>query len=271
MFHANLAGKIIGKCCGVRKIIASLRVLEQERPYHVWLEKYTAMLNSKILCNSAGLADFALSKGFPKTKIQVIPNSFDAGIFSYIKREKPKNQVWKLLFLGRVSSQKGLPFLISGLQTLKENGIQFCLNIVGVAEVELKSELEVQITEAGLEEEIAFHDACAHHQVPEIMREYHLLVLPSLWEGMPNAVMEAFASGLPVVATDIPGTNELVKDGDTGLLAKPSNGASLAEKLQEAVENYDLCLDMTERANRMLLEKYNPKVIHNKYRDLYEK
>ena len=101
------------------------------------------------------------------------------------------------------------------------------------------------------------------------MKEYHLLVLPSLWEGMPNVVMEAFASGLPVVGTDIEGTNELVEDGVTGLLAKAADSESLSKKLISAFEKYESCIKMAENANKLLHEKYSPEVIHRQYNDFY--
>ncbi|OGV48728.1 MAG: hypothetical protein A2X49_03885 [Lentisphaerae bacterium GWF2_52_8] len=83
--------------------------------------------------------------------------------------------------------------------------------------------------------------------------------------------MEAFASGLPVVGTDIEGTNELVCDGKTGLLALPANAASFAEKIAESLDNYPRMVSMSVTAHRELLGKHNQDIIHKQYLDSYRK
>ncbi|NOY74413.1 MAG: glycosyltransferase [Kiritimatiellaeota bacterium] len=272
MFHANFAGKLIGRWRGVRRIVASLRVAEKERWHHVFLERWTSWLNAKILCNSNGLAKFAESRGFPVGKLEVIPNSFDASLFSYSKRSRPRNSRWRVLFLGRAATQKGLPYLLDASRLLADDGVDFHLDIIGDLQCESVGDPLVKLAERnGISGRVSFTPSVAHDKIPEVMTEHHFLVLPSLWEGMPNVVMEAFASGLPVVGTDIEGTSDLVTDGETGLLAAPADAASLAGKMKWVIENYDEASSMAEKAFRLVREKHSPDLINARYLDFYRK
>lgn len=271
MFHANFAGKIIGRWSGARNIVASLRVAEKERWHHVFFERWTSCLNAKILCNSNGLARFAESHGFPLDKLEVIPNSFDSSLFTYSMRSHPRDSRWRILFLGRVAPQKGLPYLFDAMSILKTNGVELHLDMIGDSQNKLERDRLDKLAERnGISDLITFMSPVAHEKIPKIMTEYHLLALPSLWEGMPNVVMEAFASGLPVVGTDIEGTNELVKNGETGLLAIPADAASLAEKIAEVFENYEKSVSMAETASNLIQKVYAPTIIHNRYLSFYK-
>lgn len=272
MFHANLLGKIIGKLCGVQNIIASLRVAEKERPYHVTLERWTSFLNTKILCNSKGLEDFTKQQGFPFAKLIVIPNSFDNKNFSFTKRKIPKDGNWKILYLGRISKQKGPSYLIDAANILAPKNIPFHIDIVGAEDNNLLfKNLKSEIKNLKLENNISISPPLPHSEIPALMERYHLLILPSLWEGMPNVIMEAFASGLPVIATNIEGSSDLVKDGITGLLAKPADSESLSEKIVSAISHYEEMREMARRAYDYLVKNHSPEIIHEKFIDLYRK
>ncbi|MCK5843807.1 MAG: glycosyltransferase [Victivallales bacterium] len=270
MFHANFAGKVIGRLAGIKNIVVSLRVAEKERRHHILLDKVTAGLARKILCNSKGLAEFAANHGTQREKIVVIQNSFDASLFDFHPFEPPQDSKWRLLFIGRISRQKGLPYLLEALAELKCGGYDFHLDLVGAApdQGELQA-LKEMAERLELDGGVTFSPPLAHEKVPSLMQERHLLVLPSLWEGMPNVVMEAFGSGLPVVATNIEGTNELVADGETGLLAKPADSSSLAAKIAEAFENPARLADMAKNANAFVRREHDPKTINKRYLDFY--
>ena len=270
MFHANIIGKIIGKICGVKKIISSLRVIEKERPYHICLERWTAVLNTDILCNSNGLRNHMAEAGFPVDKLKVIPNSFDKARFHFNTKVCPKDNRWKLLFLGRISTQKGLIYLVEALKLLKESSINFRLDLYGTVENEkLYCELQAMISKYALDNYVKFNTSFSHEKINQLMSQSHLLLHPSLWEGMPNAVMEAMASGLPVIATDIEGTGELIEDLKMGLLAKPKDAHDLFSKISYAIANYEEIIDMSRAAYDNLLNNYSPETIHKQYVDYY--
>ena len=273
LFHANFLGRLIGRFSSVPQIVASIRVAEKERPRHLALERLTSRWAKLFLCNSEGVRKHAAAHGLPSSKLAVIPNSLDPGLEKiFEQRSSPPDGVWRLLHLGRRTRQKGLPFLLDALRIVSEKGIRFHLQCVGSAvPAEEDAALRKQIAKLGLDGKVSISPSLPHPKIPALLKEHHLLVFPSLWEGMPNAVMEAFASGLPVVGTDIEGTNELVCDGKTGLLALPANAASFAEKIAESLDNYPRMVSMSVTAHRELLGKHNQDIIHKQYLDSYRK
>ena len=270
MFHSNIIGKVIGKLCGVKKIISSLRVVEKERPYHICLERWTAFLNTGILCNSAGLKNYMLKAGFPVNKLKVIPNSFDKANFVFNEKKEKKTSIWKLLYIGRISNQKGLPYMIEAVKMLKSKNFDCSVDVYGSIENEkLYCKLKSTVNNYKLSKFIKFKSAVSHDKINQLMSKYHLLILPSLWEGMPNVVMEAMASGLPVIATDIEGTRELIIDCKTGLLVKPKNAYDLFEKISYAFSNYEEMVEISHTAHNHLLNNYSPETINKQYVDYY--
>ncbi len=271
MFHANFVGKIIGTICGVPKIIASLRVAEKERRYHLVLERLTSFLNCRILCNSLSLCEFIKEHKLNKKKLKVIPNSFDNALFSFRERKSPgPGEPWRILFLGRKSTQKGMPYLMGAAGKLKEKGVDFMLDMVGEADPGFDEFLEKEIAEKGLEKIVTMKKSIPHDEIPILMDDYHLLVLPSLWEGMPNVILEAFASGLPAIATNIEGSSDLIEHRKRGLLAEPKDSGDLFKQIDYAFSNYPEMIEMSKRADKFIKENFLPDIIHEHYTKLYK-
>ncbi len=271
MFHANVAGALAGRVAGVPVILGSLRVAEQERPSHLAWERRLAGLRKLILCNSKGVSDHAANHGIPPEKLQVIGNDFDASLFPHRPRVAPADEgPWKILFLGRLHAQKGVLDLIEAMAILCRSRQDITLCLVGNApDQTYLASMEKMVAAHHLANHILIRPACRHEDIPGLMREHHLLVLPSLWEGMPNVIMEAFATGLPVVATDIPGTRELVTDGETGRLVHPGDPSHLAAGISLAMVRHGESLRMAARARDWLIAHHHPGIILQKYLDTY--
>lgn len=270
MFHANIIGKVSGRAAGIQNIVASLRVAEKKRKYHTTIERKTAFLNSALTVNSPGLLQFASDRGFPEHKLQLIPNSIDLTPFPFSPPTPPADgKPWRILYLGRISPQKGLEHLIGALKQI-DAAYNFKVDIVGSAAHQPALEaLRRQIKENDLVETVGLKPPVSHRQVPELLTKYHLLVLPSLWEGMPNVVMEAFAAGLPVVATNIEGSNDLIRPGKTGHLAEPADAQDLAQSIEKCLNNYDRTLEMGRNARLKLEKHHSPASITKRYLEVY--
>src|SRR5439155_6738364 len=115
--------------------------------------------------------------------------------------------------------------------------------------------LERRIAELGLEDAVELLGT--RYDVPAILARADAACLPSLAEGLPNAVMEAMAAGLPVVATAVGGTPELVIPGETGLLAPPGAAAELAEALLEVLADPVHASWMGARGRRLIARDYS--------------
>lgn len=137
-----------------------------------------------------------------------------------------------LLFVGRLRIRKGVEVLLEALGGLREEGMELPLVVAG--DGEHRAMLERRAGELGLESAVAFLGRCSAEEVRGLLERARVLVVPSIYEGMPLVVLEAMEAGLPVVASAVSGIPEVVVDGETGWLVPPENPPALAAALRAA-------------------------------------
>lgn len=235
LFHANLAGRIAGALAGVGTIVSGIRVAEKRSRTFLRLDRWTNWLVSTNICVSEAVADFSISVArlSPK-KTVVIPNGVDVARFANAQPADlaqfgiPSGSP-VLLTIGRLDRQKGLDDLLetAALVVARHPRVHFLL----VGKGPERPHLEQAIREKGLAERV--HLAGWHSDIPELLAAGTALVLSSLWEGLPNVILEAMAAGLPVVATRVEGVAELVVEGRTGLIVAPHAPQELAAAIEK--------------------------------------
>jgi len=167
--------------------------------------------------------------------------------------------------VGRLAEQKGYPYLIKAMLDVQKI-IPTCELIV-VGDGELHDELVTLCSDLGLSNVVRFMGL--RKNVPALMTHMGLFVLSSLWEGLPTVVIEAMACGLPVIATDIPGTRELVQNGVTGLLVAEKDADALSNAIIDVLTNAERQKVFVSNAEKAIW-KYDMRVIGNAYWDLYQ-
>jgi glycogen synthase len=218
-----------------------------------------------LVANSHGLRRIAW-KVLPDAAIDVIPNGVDTAIFSDERRLE--GQEVRLLFVGRLEPYKGLEHLFSALCILRQSGSpRFRLTVVG--DGSLRHRLSADAHRMGIDDVIRFSGAVERPGMPSIYHAADIFILPSLVEGMPNVVLEAMASGLPVVATEIPGSEELVST-ETGRLVRPADARALAEALAELITNADLRINLGAAA-RSAAQNRSWRGVAESYLKLYKR
>lgn len=210
-----------------------------------------------VVANSQGLRQLAhaFEPGLP---IAVIPNGVDLQRFKVEQREW---QPPRLLFVGRVVYQKGLDLLLSALSSFKKEA--WSLDIVG--DGPRTEKLQKQAEELDLTSRLHFW---GWQKGPELVQRYagaNLFVYPSRHEGMPNAVLEAMASGLPVVATHIAGNEELVAHGETGRLVPSEDIEALRNALGDLLGDADARQRMGAAAREKVERQYSWSVVAEDY------
>jgi glycosyltransferase involved in cell wall biosynthesis len=164
------------------------------------------------------------------------------------------------VFVGRVVKEKGIYDLIRAIRRLKDEKTPIRLLVVGGRLPSDRSrgtlsKVQRLVRRLGLEEEVRF---LGHRQdVPDILRSADLLVLPSHREGMPVTVLEAMATGKPVVVTDIRGCREEVVDEATGLVVPPEDPSALAEAIRRLVCNPEEARRMGRAGRERAEQKYD--------------
>jgi len=222
----------VGRLAQVPIVINSERTMGMESRWRYGLNRMTCSLADRVVCVSPKVADFVVEQiGVPRDKIVVIPNGVDLTDFCHLPEKHAARTALGLpadrLVLGTVSRLQPVKRLDMLLRALVWLGRAHTV-IVGYGPEEHR--LKMLAEQLGLQERVHF----VGHQrdVRPWLAAMDVFVLSSDWEGMPNAVLEAMACGLPVVATSVGGTPDVVVDGGTGLLVPRRDPLSLAEALR---------------------------------------
>jgi glycosyltransferase involved in cell wall biosynthesis len=203
-----------------------------------------------VVANSAGLQALAL-RFASEQSISVIPNGVDAMTFYPASKSIARSGPVRLLFVGRVVFQKGLDVLLRALAALPKQ-LDYQLEIIGDGSE--RAALAIEAARLGLAPRITFAGWCDRAVIAERYRQADLFVFPSRDEGMPNVVLEAMASGLPIVATAIAGNEDLVRECENGHLVPPEDHAALAAVLARLIRESETRQTMG-RASRAIVER----------------
>ena len=176
-------------------------------------------------------------------------------------------RVNKISAIGRLSDQKDYPTLFRAFQTVLKSHPDFILEIFG--DGPLEATLKALAEEMGISEQIVFKGACKDAILQAANSACY--VMSSLFEGMPNALMEAMAVGLPCVSTDCPnGPAELITDGENGLLTEVANADQLAEAMLRMIDDRTFAEACGKKA-RNILQTNSVDVIAKQYMDFIVK
>lgn len=254
MFHANVPGRVMGRLAGVPVIISSERTMGQEAAWRYRLNRFTHPLADRVVCVSQQVADFAADHvGIPRTNTVVIPNGVDLRTFGQSLTVREARLALGLPLdepligtVTRLQPVKRLDVLLYAVAPLPD------VHAVIVGDGPQLARLETLSDELNLETRVRF---IGHRRdVRPWLAALDVFVLPSAWEGMSNALLEAMATGLPVVATAVGGTPEVVVDGVTGLLVPPGDPDLLAQAIRQLLRDLDLRHTMGQ-AGRARVEK----------------
>jgi colanic acid/amylovoran biosynthesis glycosyltransferase len=179
---------------------------------------------------------------------------------------------FSVLFVGRMVEKKGLRVLLAAIAALRARGRDLEVQAIGDGPEE--SALRAEASAAGLDGSITFHGSQPHDFVLEMMNRCDCLALPSVTaangdqEGIPVTLMEAMASGLPVVSTYHSGIPELVTDDETGLLVPERDAGALADALDRLMSEKDLGDRLAASARRFVAAEFNASIQNRKLFDL---
>jgi len=167
--------------------------------------------------------------------VNIVPSVVSEADIFY-REDVCKREPFKLLYVGRLVPVKGLRYLLQAVKLLSDKGIDVELEVMG--DGYHRAALEVATKELGLEERVHFLGRIAFgSKLFEVYRRADIFVLPSLSEGIPKTLLEAMASGLPIVATRVGGVPDVIKDGETGLLVEPRSPEQIAKAVQRLIED----------------------------------
>lgn len=239
MFHAGMYGRIAGIFAGVKIMIPSFHSLyrspENPKLIRRIINHFLSKFSYKIVAVSKAIArDIIRYDRVRPRKIEVINNGiplerFDINISKEEARRRFNLPVSKIIIgnVGRFSEAKGQKFLIESVSHLKD------VLLVIVGDGPLRGFLEEQVKR--LRVDCKFIGTLDPDEIPLFLKTLDIFCFPSLWEGWGTALVEAMASGLPVVASDIPPIREVLDD--SGILVPPGNSDKLSEVLKGLIDD----------------------------------
>lgn len=203
-------------------------------------------------------------------QIMRLYNGIDLGLF---KPAQAKKEPGLIVAVGRLVQKKGFAHLIEACRILKQRAKNFRCAIIG--EGPEKAALEAQIARYALEPQVSLLGAKAQSEVMALVGGAHVFVLPCVIaddgnrDGLPTALLEAMALGVPVLSTRITGIPEIIENGVSGLLVEEKNPQALAEGLELLLERAELCNRLSKAALRKVRKDFdvavNVKSLKNKF------
>ncbi len=243
----GLIGVVVGRIMGINTVVTahgSDLLIQADNPFLRPFIKFVLSNADYVLVVTNVLKKKALELGVDSDKVHVTANTVDAVKFNPknidmpadipISRKKPV-----ILFVGNLVFQKGVKYLLEAKKLMKHDA-----ELLIVGDGPLRQELEKKVDKEDIRDVLFIG---ARRDVDRIMPSADLFVLPSVSEGLPITILEALASGLPVVTTDAGGISE-VMDENVGLMVKPSEPGELANAMDKILGDKELMDSMSAAA-----------------------
>lgn len=245
-------------------LIANLRVVEQEKLYHKIIEGLNCDRYDTVIVNCEAVKQYALDIGVPKEKIVVIHNGIEVGELE-LKERKEEDPI-VVGTVGRLHYQKGIDIFLKAARELlkykKEDNIEFRVYTVGKEKD--KRKIEKLANRLGISNRVKFfYDIC-----PPPIKELDIFVLCSRWEGFPNALLEAMALGIPVVASHVDGVKDLQLYPDS--VFQSEQYTSCAGTINNFIVQKGYGLALAKEYRGKLKENFSMEKMIKSYREVFE-
>lgn len=217
-----------------------------------------------VVANSEGSAKFC-KKIYSRRKYEVIRRGVE---IEEIEKIKPNKEIFekyrdksKILYIGRLIDGKGVADLIEAVSDI--NNKKWVLFIIG--DGPQRNTLEILVKDFGIKDKVVFFGQKTKQESIGTMKIADIVVNPSYTEGLPTSMIEAAICGKPVIATDVGGTNEIVKDKITGFLIRPKDVVKLRKLIIEMIDNVLYYTKMGEVAKDLAVRNFSWEVSIKKY------
>lgn len=273
LIHADIFGRMFGRIFGIKKIVCSLRSTLGEPKYYPYLliDRLTSFLVTKYIIVSQSIENFYTKKlKISKKKIVVIHNGVDLKDFEILidKEEKKKSLDLEnfnpiIGYVSKLRAEKGHPYLIEAFSSILKKYPKAALVLVGDGPE--KEKLKKLCQNFKIEKNVFFLGN--RSDVPEILKILDIFASPSLYEGLSNAILEAMAAKIAIVASNIPENRELIENEKEGFLVSIKNPKEMTEKILEILKNFNLKKELENSAFEKVTQKFEIKKTVQKLND----
>jgi glycosyltransferase involved in cell wall biosynthesis len=277
LYHPNYYGRLAALGLGLKGVVASVHNSYTTVKFHRRVWNYLlGLVTDRILVSSPQVwQDVHRYDAAPPAKLQIIPygirlEELDQDLTPADAKDRLGVSGFCLGVVGRLEEQKGHRFLLEALPHLAREISD--LNVLLIGDGRLREDLQRQVRELKVEHRVNFLGT--RRDLPLLFRAMDVFVQPSLWEGLPLALLMAMGAGLPPVATRVSGVMEVIEDGVNGRLASPGDSQALAAAIADLARQPHLREQMGDAARQTVAEHYSQPAMLKKlaalYLELYE-
>ena len=226
-----------------------------------------------VLVRSESLRRALVDLGCDPEKIEIQRTGIPLEEFAFRDRAVPKNGEWQFVQAGRLIEKKGLPITLLAFSTFLKKHPNATLTVAG--EGSLLPELQRFARELGVNDHVSFTGFVSQEQLREIYYRSHIFLHPSQTgkdgnqEGIPNSMLEAMATGLPVFATEHGGIPEAIENGVSGVLVPERDEFALVETLLEAVQDPRVLSDIAQTGTDAVRKRFDLQQQAHRLEEIY--
>lgn len=270
-YYTNLYAVAAARRLGLREIGAIRNDVISEIGKGGWLlGRLSLWLPRHLAANSRVAIRMATQRGVPPNRLHYLPNVVDPALFEPTGSSGRGHVT--LLCVGRLVRQKRIDRFIDLIARLRQQEHDHVRGLIvgaGRPGDDLSDALRIQAKRLRLPADALVFQGEVE-DIKTIYQEADVLVLTSDWEGTPNVILEAMASGLPVVATRVGGVPDLVQEAETGFLVDPEDADLLTQKVAALIQDAGLRLRFGQQARQHVLRHHAPEVLPRLFSDLYQ-
>lgn len=269
LFRAHLASARAVRSTDVRITVATEHQADPRR-WAMRLLRWTSRNTTAITAVSEDVRHHLVTRGFRPDRVHALANGIEIGPIDQAVAIPPAqlglpSDAQVVLFVGRLTAQKGLDVLLRAMARLAMSHPGLHLLVAG--EGSERASLQRLASQLALASRVCF---LGHRtDIAELMKTAHLAVMPSRWEGLSLVLLESMAAAVPVVATAVAGHGELVADGRTGLLVPPEDPAAMADAMTRLLEDRAMASHMAAAACDRVRREFTAGQMAGRYAGLY--
>ena len=229
----------------------------------------------RVLVRSESLRRAVVDLGCDENKIDIVRTGIPLEEFPFRERGFPENGEWRFVQACRLIEKKGLP---TALRAFAEFSVRYPRSTITIAgEGPLLDELQALARELKIDNRVSFPGFVSQEKLRELFYASHIFLHPSETgrdgnqEGVPNSMLEAMASGLPVFATNHGGIPEAIENGISGVLVAERDHVALARALLDAVQDRHLLWQLGRVGSQVVAEKFDQRAQVRRLEDVYLK
>jgi glycosyltransferase involved in cell wall biosynthesis len=273
-FYASVFAVPVARIAGASIVVASIRdTCDILTPFQRRVLKMVCRLADCVLVNAEAIRQSLVSQGYDPNNIVVIRNGITLSKFERKRRGALLRQELGLppdarlvSVFSRLNPMKGVRYFLESAQMLAQRFPDVHFMVVGDGGT--RNYLEEQAKKLSIADRIVFTGF--RNDIPDLLAESSISVLPSLSEGISNTLLESMAAGIPVIATRVGGNPEVVEDGVSGLLVPPRDPAALAAAAGRLLENEELAFSLGQAGMRRVSELFSIEYAVHQTENLYQ-